>query len=152
MNTGVVEQVKQDAARAVRNLPDAHAAWQFFWRDAAFRRAVGNVEKALYALNVDKFSDEQLHLLEQIVRIVIKIVEVHVAGLGTAVRETVDREYFRRIIGSLEIAADGLEQGLSPDPQKRPTDDQLLDRFADMLNQQPISLPDRTDCAPGGTS
>lgn len=150
--SGTIEHIEQDAQRAIRNLPDAHASWQFWWRNAQFRRAIGAVEKAIYALDVEKLSDSRLEVLEKAVRIVLKSIEIHVAGLGSAVQDKVDREYFRNIISRMEVALEGLEQGLSPDPSKRPSDEQLLDRFAAMLKRQPLNLPDRTGCAPSSTS
>lgn len=152
MGAAAIEQVKNDAERAVRNLPSAHASWQFVWRNASFRRAISAVDKAAYAINVDKLSDESLDVLAQIIRLVIKMIEIHVSELVGGTRDLLDRQYFQDVIHRLEIAADGLEQGLPPDPSKRPTRDQLLDRFAGMLSREPLNLPDRTDCARSGTS
>ena len=129
MAIGTVEHVKQDAARAIRNLPDAHASWQFYWRDAQFRRAIGAVETVVFSVNVEQFSDDQFQSLEQAVRLVINLIEVHVAGLGTDTRATLDRKYFRAIVSRLETALEGLEQGLPPDPAKRPTDEELMEQF-----------------------
>ena len=152
MPAGTIELVKQDAARVVRNLPDAHAAWQFFWRDAAFRRAIGAIDRAIYALKVDTFSDDDFQLLERTILAVIKAVEIHASGLGTAVQHRVDREYFRGAITRFETALEGLEQGLAPDPANRPSGEQLLDRFAEMLERQPLNLPDRTSRVRASTS
>ena len=152
MLAGTIEHVKQDAARVVRNLPDAHAAWQFFWRDAAFRRAIGAIDRAIYALKVETFSDDDFQLLERTIRAVINAVEIHASGLGTAVQHRVDRESFREVISRLETALEGLEQGLAPDPANRPSGEQLLDRFAEMLERQPLNLPDHTSRVPASTS
>jgi hypothetical protein len=129
MGASVIDQVKQDASRVVRNLPEAHASWQF-WRNAAFRRAIQSVVDALYALDIDKFSDDQLKTLDELVEVVLSVIDVHTSTLGTAVRDTVDREYFRELSARLRVAAEGLEQGLSPDPAKRPSDEELMDQFA----------------------
>ena len=152
MSSGTIEQVEQNAVRVLRQQPHAHGQWQFFYRNGRFRQAIGDFHKALYAMSVESYSDEQLQAAEDIARVVIKIIEVHVSRLGDGVRDVVDREYFQPIIKQLETAVEGLEQGLPPDPSKRPTRDQLLDRFASMLASQPINLPDRKDCAPAGTS
>jgi hypothetical protein len=124
-----VEQVKQDAARVVRNLPGAHASWQF-WRNAAFRRAISDVVEALYVIDVDRFTDEHFETLERVVKVVIEIINIHVAGLDRTTRDVVDREYFRDMTTRLKTAIDGLQQGMAPDPQKRPTDEELMDRLA----------------------
>lgn len=130
----LLEHLQQDAASAVRNLPDAHAPWQF-WRNTAFRRAISRVVAAVYALDIETLTDEHLQALERLVRAVIHLVDVHAAGLGGGVRDTVDREHFRKIIEQLREALEGLEQGLAPDPRKRPSDDELMNQFAVGLRQ-----------------
>lgn len=129
MPSGTIEHVKQDASRVVRHQPLAHADWQFSYRNARFRSAIGNFVSSVYALDVERFTDEQFQLIELLVRAVTKVVEVHLSGLGEGVRDVVDREYFRPILRRLEVAVEGLEQGLAPDPAKRPTDDQLMEQF-----------------------
>ena len=152
MPAGTIENVKQDAERAVRNQPKAHASWQFAWRNAKFRRAVGRIDVAIYSLDVKGFDDEQLDLLKELALLVVKVIEIHMSGLGEALRDTVDRQYFVNIVSRLRIAAEGLEQGLPADPSKRPSRTELLDRFANMLGREPLNLSDHTDCAPAGTS
>jgi len=129
MYSGTIERVEQDAIRVVRQQPRAHGSWQFFYRDARFRKAIGDFDKALYSMSVDGCSDAQLQALENVVKVVIKIIEVHVSGLGDGVRDAVDRQYFRPIIKRLEVALEGIQQGLAPDPSKRPTDDELMNQF-----------------------
>jgi hypothetical protein len=134
----MVEKVRQDAARAVRNLPDAHASWQF-WRNASFRRAIRDVVEALDELDVERFSDEHFQSLETVVHRVLQIIDVHVAGLHDGVRDKVDREYFRIMTAHLRTALEGLEQGLAPDPAKRPTHEQLMSRLADGLRRAGVA-------------
>lgn len=138
MGAATVEQLAQEARTVVRNLPDAHASWQF-WRNSHFRRDVGAVVEAVYALPVEGLSDEDLEVLEKAVKYVIRVVDVHTATLGLNVRDTVDREYFRDVIAKLSIALEGLEQGFSPDPAKRPSDDQLMDRLAAGLTRAKLA-------------
>ena len=152
MSTEALERVEQDAVRVIRHQPRSHGAWQFSYRNARFRRAIDRVDTAVYAITVEMLTDEDLQLLIDAVDTVIKVIEVHVSCLGDGVRDAVDREYFRPIIRRLEIARDGLVQGVAPDPAKRPTSEQLLDRMAAMLSKQPLNLPDRTKCAPSGIS
>jgi hypothetical protein len=152
MSVGTVEQVEHDAASVVRHQPRAHGAWQFSYRNVRFRHAIARVDAAVYAITVENLTDDDLQMVVEIVDAVIKVIEVHVSRLGDGLRDSVDREYFRPIIERLEVARDGLTQGLAPDPAERPTHEQLLGRMADMLSQQPLNLPDRTSCAPSSIS
>ena len=152
MATGTIEQVEHDAASVVRHQPRAHGAWQFSYRNARFRHAIARVDAAVYAITVEDLTDDDLQMVVEIVDAVVKVIEVHVSRLDDGVRDTVDREYFRPIIKRLEVALEGLSQGLAPDPAKRPTHEQLLDRMAAMLSQQPLNLPDRTSCTPSSIS
>lgn len=152
MPAGAIERVEHDAADVVRHQPRAHGAWQFSYRNARFRHAIGRIDTALYALSIDTLKDDDIQLLIDVIDAVIKVIEVHVSRLGNGVRDTIDREYFAPIIHRLRVACDGLTQGLAADPAKRPTSDQLLDRMAAMLAKNPLSLRDRTDCAPSNIS
>jgi hypothetical protein len=152
MSTAAIERVEHEAVSVVRHQPRAHAAWQFSYRNARFRKAIGRANEAIYALRIDGFTDDDLQLLTDVIDAVVKVLEVHVSRLGDDVRDHVDREYFKPIIRRLQIARDGLAQGLAPDPANRPTNDQLLDRMAAMLNAKPLNLPGHTDHVPAGNS
>lgn len=152
MPAGTIERVEHEAACVVRQQPRAHAAWQFSYRNARFRQAIGRVDAAIYDIAVDGLTDDRLQLLIEVVDAVIKVIEVHVSRLGDDVRDQIDREYFRPIIRRLQVAREGLMQGLPPDPAKRPTRDQLLDRMSAMLAQKPLNLPGHTGHAPAGNS
>lgn len=128
MGVCLTDDVRQHAVSAVRNLPDAHASWQAFWRNARFRRAIGALDTALYQLDAERLTEQRLELIQTAVKLVIKVIEVHTSALGGAVRDAVDREYFGRAIDRLTVASEALEQGLSPDPAKRPTNDERLDQ------------------------
>lgn len=136
----------------VRHQPRAHGAWQFSYRNARFRHAIAAVNNAVYGLTVDTLSDSDLQALDDVLDVVIKVIQVHVSQLGDGVRDHIDREYFRPIIQRLQVAREGIALGVAPNPAKRPTSDQLLDRMAAMLAAKPLNLPDHTDCAPSGTS
>lgn len=129
------DHVQQHAVSAVRNLPDAHASWQYYWRNVWFRRAIQRFDAALYDIDVERLSESGLELIQQAVGVVLKIIDVHVASLGGAVHDNVDRQFFAKYIIRLKSAADAMEQGLSPSPEKRPTDEQRMDRFADGLRR-----------------
>src|SRR5690242_4543952 len=104
MGAAIVERVRHDAETVVRNQPRAHGSWQFRWRNAKFRRAINDLVSAVYGLTVDSFSDNELQLLERIVRVVISTIDVHVADLGDTLYDTVDREFFRDMRRRLCVA------------------------------------------------
>jgi hypothetical protein len=139
MEACITSDVRQHAVSAVRNLPDAHASWQFSWRNARFRSAIGGIDAALYALDVERLTEAHLELIQDAVSLVIKAIEIHVSSLGSAIRDTVDREYFGRAMNRLRDAALALEQGLSPDPAKRPSDDERIDRFGAGLHRAKLA-------------
>lgn len=126
----VIEHVRQEAEKVVLHQPKAHAFWQFRWRDAKFRNALTTFVDSVYQLNVDGLDDDQLQLLESVMRAVLHAIEIHTSRLGDGLRETVDREYFKTLVKRLKVAIDGVEQGLAPDPSKRPSRAELLDRLA----------------------
>lgn len=134
-NVAAVELVRCETTKVVRNLPDAHGAWQFWWRNANFRKGIQNVVTALYAVEIDGLSDVQLQALDEAIRAVLSLIDLHVSRLGSATHDTVDRQFFQDRTRELLTALEGLEQGLAPDPTKRPTREQLLDRFASMLGK-----------------
>lgn len=145
-----VEQAKQGAARVVRNLPGAHASWQYYWRNAAFRRAITELVDVLYA--VEAATEDQLSALIDLADVAVKVIEIHSSRLGAGVRDVVDREYFAMLLERIAVAREGLERGLPADPTKRPTREQLLDRFAEMLRAEPLNLPDHRESARAGTA
>lgn len=124
------EHVQQHAVSAVRNLPDAHASWQYYWRNVWFRRAIQRFDAAIYAVDAERLTEAGLELVQEAVGVVLKVIDVHVASLGGAVHDAVDRQFFAQHAARLKSAAEALEQGLSPSPEKRPTDEQRMDRFA----------------------
>lgn len=138
------------ASKAVCNLPSAHHVVEF-WREWRFRRTVNDLVHTLYNLEVDGFSDEDLDAVLRIAYLVHDVVSVHVGTLRVWDNEK-DAEEFKHALQKLQTAIKGLEQGLAPDPARRPSDDQLLDRFADLLRRQPLNLSDHTDCAPANTA
>ena len=130
MDACIVEDVKQDAARAVRNLPDAHAPWQAFWRNARFRGAIGRIDAALYSLKVEPLKEQHVEVLQDLADVVIKVIEIHVSQLGSGVRDEVDRQFFHRAIQRLRNAAEALAEGQSPNPENRPSEEERLEKFA----------------------
>lgn len=128
-------KLDRDAATIIRHQPMAHAPWQLFYRHVRFRGAVDRFTNAVYELNIDHYSDDDLNKLEETITSVIKVVEVHTSRLGSYIEDNEDRRYFKAIIDRLGIAREGLSEGLPPDPAKRPNEDQLLDRLATMLTR-----------------
>ena len=139
MAAATLARVQEDAKKTVRNLPSAHWTWQRFWRDASFRRAVAEFDLMLYSASVDHFTDRDLHLVEEAARVVLNVLEIHVSGLGNGVRDEVDRQFFAVKRDRLLEAIRGLEQGLAPDPAKRPSDDEFMDRLAAGLTRAKLA-------------
>jgi hypothetical protein len=147
----VIEQAQADGRRIMRNLPEAHAPWQGFWRHARFRRAFSSLVDLIYRVDVSAFADEQFDLLLEVVEVAVKILDVHVSRLGVGLHDVVDREYFRETRRRLLVARDGFQQGLPADPAKRPSPDELMDVLAAVLAQRPLSQPDHTTRTPVST-
>lgn len=135
-----IEDVKQDAHTAVRNLPEAHASWQFAWRNARFRAAIKRLDKAYATLSVEGLNDQLLDTLERSALLVVKIVEIHISHLGGSTSDTLDRQYFVEVIDRLRQAASALSEGLSPNPANRPSHDALMDRFAQGLRRAKVAF------------
>src|SRR4051812_29376365 len=110
MEACAVLYVRQDAARAVRNLPDAHACWQSYWRNLKFRAAIGRLEKAIHCLDVDELSEQQLTLCQEATETVIKAIEIHVSSSLLSPRYEAQRADFGRVTTRLRAAADALRQ------------------------------------------
>src|SRR5687768_1200027 len=100
MSPELIDRVQQEASKAVRNLPKAHGAWQF-WRNAAFRSHVEGVVEAIYTMDVSALSDAHFQALEEALRVVLAIIDVHVSKLGSDVRDAVDREHFKDMTAKL---------------------------------------------------
>ena len=91
-----------------------------------FRRAAERFARVVYDFNVDGLSDADLQKVEELVLSGQRLIEVHVT-LRASHNEL---PVFSNIIRQLREAADGLRQGLPPDPSKRPSDDELMERLA----------------------
>jgi hypothetical protein len=129
-------QLERDAAKALRHQPKAHAPWQTFYRRVQFKGAVERFTTHVYELTGEQMSDQLLVDVEDLVAAMLKIVQLHVSRIGSEYRtDAGDKAYFVDVMERLQAALDGLTQGLSPDPAKRPTSDELLDQFADMLQR-----------------
>lgn len=128
----VVHEVREAASRVVRHLPEAHSAWEF-WRKAWFRRAAERFTDLAYGLDVSRFQDEDFQLVENLVETGAKIIEIHMVGLRSDLRDVVDKEFFAALLRNLHTAIEGLQQGLPPDPDRRPSDDQLMSRLDSSL-------------------
>ena len=118
-------EVQQAVSRVARHLPEAHFSLEF-WRPLLFRWAVERFVQVVYALDVSQLSDADLQAVEELVLTGQRVIEVHTTL--RAGRE--DLVYLTTIIRQLRDAVDGLQQGLPPDPAKRPSDDELMDRLA----------------------
>jgi hypothetical protein len=111
--SAVLEQAKHDAVRVVRNLPEAHASWQFFWHNAKFRRSIFKTVEELYAIDVARCDDEDLDVAIEITELLTKIIDVHVSRLGGSVRDQVDRRLFADLTERLRVAGERFVQGLA---------------------------------------
>jgi hypothetical protein len=111
--SAVLEQAKHDAVRVVRNLPEAHASWQFFWRDAKFRRSILKTVEELDAIDVARCEDEDLDVAIEITELLTNIIDVHVSRLGGGVRDQADRRLFADLTERLRVAGVGFARGLA---------------------------------------
>lgn len=75
--------------------------------------AIRGLVDTIYALDVDDWTDEALTLLESIIDTAIQA-----AG-------TLPSPHRRVIVDRLLIAREGVEQGMAPDPDKRPSLEQV---------------------------
>lgn len=132
--TATVQGVEYAASQMARNLPEAHFSFEF-WKKAWFRRAADDFVRVVYDLDINGFSDEGLARIEELVGVGISAISIHLARLRDDTRDTIDREYFERLLARLRTALEGLAQGLPPDPAKRPTREELLKVLARGLRE-----------------
>lgn len=131
--TAVVQGVERAASQVARNLPEAHAFF-VFWRKAWFRRAADDFAEVVYDLDISQFDDAGLARLEELVRVGMWAISIHLARLRDT-GDAADRPHFESLLNRLRIGVEGLEQGLPPNPAKRPTRDELLETLARGLRE-----------------
>ena len=125
-----IQQVQQAAWRVARHMPVAHS-WVEFWQRPRFRRAAEDFVRIVYALDVKGLSDADLQQVEELVLSGQRLIEVHM----TLLAERDELPVFANLVRKLRDAVDGLCQGLPPDPEKRPSDEELMERLARNLRE-----------------
>jgi hypothetical protein len=95
----------QELSRATKQLPDDMSAASKLVAD-------------VYALSVDGFTDAHFERLEEVIVTAIQMLA------RSPEAEAVE------LIDKLAIALEGVQEGLPPDPAKRPTREELASQFA----------------------
>jgi len=83
----------------------------------------------LYALDVDDLEDEDFEKLEQLIDQAIRLLA---DGLDAA---------HRQLIAKLLVAREGIEQGMAPDPDKRPSREEIRKHISSRLNPSGSPTP-----------
>jgi hypothetical protein len=127
-----IEDVRAAAVRLVRNLPEAHLRVERPIRALVFSSSAKAFVKRVYALETAGFIDRDLEEVEDIVRAGLRVLLVHMADLDRLRRRgsTGDRHPMHALVEKLEGGLEGIERGLPPDPAKRPTREQMLQKLA----------------------
>jgi hypothetical protein len=127
-----IEDVRKAALRLVRNLPEAHIRVERRLRDLLFSRNAKAFVKRVYAIEATTYIDRDFEEIEDIARAGLRILQVYMVDLerphGSGPRKNL--KAIQALAANLRKAIEGIERGLPPDPAKRPTHEQMMQRLA----------------------
>jgi hypothetical protein len=127
-STELVQLLQTNAEQVTRQLPEAHVLTRWF-RESKFRDATEEFVRVLYRVDVFRLSEAQLEAVQHWTRVVQKAVELHML-LKYTPQDTAECGYAGTLVTRLRDAVEALDAGLPADPAKRPTDEEMAERFA----------------------
>ena len=147
MGAVVLGRAESEAARITRNLPAAHARWEF-WKKNNFRNAVHAFVDLVESVEQDWLDDHICDALATLIERVIRVIGVEAATLRRDdARDSETLDEYATVTSRLHDAAESLRAGLAPDPAKRPTQDQMFDELSALLSDGGFNLRGHKGCA-----
>lgn len=132
----LVQQLRATAEDVTRQLPEAHVVTRRY-RETRFDQAIEDFLHIVFQVDPMRLTESQLEQAQRWTRVVQKAVELHMLLKFTS-RDATECGIYTGLVSRLREALEALDAGVSPDPIKRPSDEQMLSMFSESLRRAKV--------------